>query len=285
MLDAPSDAHASVSAAFVEASLGEWAGWQCEFQSDGALIPVEDRYLDAATIEWGMQPAGFELLCTATVEDGALHQRFLRILPEVGCACTNVSAEMSVSRDSLDSLDARVRGDATLRIFTLDDPPSEGEQDWHLRTCFESWTAEGARLRTRLSLQWDATSGQLAPGKRARVEVERRWADSGALVGKLSHALSPRRPAASGLDAAFVTETINAPCFASSGGAAVAEANGCALPGGISFSAEPCGSGSVLVVRFADGDGAERVVRREFAGAVATTIFERGERQIDLCTG
>ena len=73
----------------------------------------------------------------------------------------------------------------------------------------------------------------------------------GALAGELSQALSPGRPAASGLDAAFVARAVNAPCFASfRGGGAAAERIGggwCALPGGIAFSA--CGAGSALEVR------------------------------------
>ena len=122
MLSSPS----SSAQAFAEANVGEWAGWQCEFKPDGTLLPVDDRYLDAATIEYGMQPAGFEILCTAAVEGGELQRRFLRILPAEGCACDNLAAEMSVSRVSSDSLDAKVRGDATLRVFTLDDPPGDG---------------------------------------------------------------------------------------------------------------------------------------------------------------
>ena len=69
---------------------GAWAGWQCEFDgATGALRPVPDRYLPEALIEWGQAPEGFELLAAEAVDAGAeptLARRFLRVLPEEGCA-------------------------------------------------------------------------------------------------------------------------------------------------------------------------------------------------------
>ena len=66
---------------------GEWAGWQCDFSATGELKPVDDKYLSQTTIDYGMQPAGFELFATELVDErGALHRRFLRFLPAEGCA-------------------------------------------------------------------------------------------------------------------------------------------------------------------------------------------------------
>lgn len=72
---------------FLHRTEGEWAGWQCEFDADGRLKPVDDKYLDQVTIDYGQQPAGFEVFSTDRVHDGALVRRTLRFLPASGCAC------------------------------------------------------------------------------------------------------------------------------------------------------------------------------------------------------
>jgi len=198
---------------FVERTTGEWAGWQCEFSAAGVLKPVDERFLSQETIDYGMQPAGFELLATETSVGGDLRRRFMRILPAEGCACDNLSAEVSASCISRDILEGRVRGDTGLGVFTLDDPPGDGGDDWYLRTCFEmaappsatvNGAAQGVAWRTRLSLRWDP-AGKLALGKRLVMAVERRWAtEAGVLDGELNQggaSLIAGRSGATGCDA------------------------------------------------------------------------------------
>ena len=105
-------------------------------------------------------------------------------------SCDNLSAECSISDIAAETLEARLCGDRTVGVFTLDDPPGEGGDHWYLRTTFETGppaTAAGhtvppnAVYRTRLSLRYDAAEARLAHGKPVRVAVERRWGDVGAL--------------------------------------------------------------------------------------------------------
>eukprot|EP00966_Prymnesium_polylepis_P298404 6895325-Prymnesium_polylepis.1 len=112
------------------------------------------------------------------------------------------------------ALEARCCGDAELGVFTMDDPPGDGGDDWYLRTYFETAapppSAEGrggaqeARWRTRLSLRWES-AGRLARGKRVRMAVERLWAtDAGTLNGELNQggaSLVAGKTAATGCDA------------------------------------------------------------------------------------
>jgi len=66
---------------------GEWAGWQCDFSSTtGELIPLPDRLVPAELSDWGLSPAGFELLTSEHTVEGvgsepAFERRQLRVLP------------------------------------------------------------------------------------------------------------------------------------------------------------------------------------------------------------
>lgn len=275
----------SVKNSFLERTEGEWAGYQCDFSANGELRPVNDRYLSEEAIDYGMRPAGFELLTTERVVGGDLHRRFLRMLPADGCASDNLSAEVSASCTVSRVLDERLAGDERRGVFTLDDPPGEGGDYWYLRTFFETGPPRSASnraappnvsYRTRLSLRWDPV-GMLVRGKCVTMAIERRWADVGALDQELTQggaSLKPGSTGATGCDASFVDGAIGARCFASL--TPIAQKDGLLqLPGGVVIHVAPRASGWTLDVRLSAVQGQMKVVRREFSaeGALEATLF------------
>ena len=131
-----------ISALKDSAAGGEWAGWQCDFDLAGRLKTAEvEQYCSEEMIEWGQAPVGFELLTTEHVTEDSLQRRFLRLLPEDGCAAENLSADVSASILPLD----RLRGSVYLSTLAFDDPPEAARLDrslWYLRTVFGSASAQ-----------------------------------------------------------------------------------------------------------------------------------------------
>ena len=79
MLSSPS----SSAQAFAEANVGEWAGWQCEFDaSTGKVRRVPDHYCSETMVEWDAVPNGFELLSSETLGEAEVSRKFLQLLPE-----------------------------------------------------------------------------------------------------------------------------------------------------------------------------------------------------------
>ena len=215
-----------LATSFIESSVGEWAGWQCDFGRGGAVVPVAEKYLSETMIGYGQVPCGFELLSTESavdsgVDSGGLQRRFLRVLPEEGCAVSDLAAEVSTSTLAADVLCARLCGSAELGAFALDDAPEdEARPAWYLRTTFvsppDAATAGSSASRVRVSLRF--TGQQLK--KPIRIASERCWAAAGALNAELRNQGSGATTALgqwrTGLDASFVAEAVAARCFAGS---------------------------------------------------------------------
>ena len=269
--------------AFVDnLSDGEWAGWQCDFDVvTGANRPIDERYLPQAMIDWGQQQAGFELLSTERRDGDSLNRRFLRMLPEAGCAIESLTAEVSVSSIPLDALQARLQGGKD--AWALDDPPGEVGPAWYLRTIFDTSDPQGPR-RTRVSLRWDPSCGL---GQPIRIAMERRWAAAGSLTQELHQggaSLVPGRICATGCSAEFVARAIAAPCFATTTRVPVplpAESvegreRALLMPGGVVVQATPSATGWTVEVGLSEQAGqaappqdlrdarSRRVVRRDF---------------------
>ena len=258
---------------------GAWAGWQCEFDgATGALRPVPDRYLPEALIEWGQAPEGFELLAAEAVDAGAeptLARRFLRVLPEEGCAVDDLAAEHSRSALALrlggpaalrggGADEAALAGCAEARAFALDGP-SSAPSAWHLRTVF----ADAPQRRVRVTLRFDGAAAAVRGAVRVAVERRIDGEELRALNGGAADGFGARWPdrgtRRTGIDARALTAAIGARCFAAKrgGGAGPAPpaAGGLLLPPGVRVRAFEHG----VEVALADEAGAsERVVRREF---------------------
>jgi len=133
---------------------------------------------------------------------------------------------------------ASVGGDAARGVFTNDD---DG----------------GPLRRTRVSLRYDADAGCVGAGTVIRVALERRWdVRHSALEIPPSLKTSGGR---TGLDARFVSEAIDSPCFAElSVPASALGASTLALPGDVAIRVEGNGALSVGV--------AGRWVTRTFLG-------------------
>ena len=69
---------------FAAFSNGEWAGWCCEFSAmDGRQLPVPERLVPPEMLDWGLAPAGMEVLVSELV--GSTHRRRqLQVVPEIG---------------------------------------------------------------------------------------------------------------------------------------------------------------------------------------------------------
>lgn len=282
-----------LASSFIANSVGEWAGWQCDFGRGGAVVPVADKYLSETMIAYGQAPAGFELLSTESADGGdggggGLRRRFLRVLPEEGCAVSDLAAEVSTSTLTADVLRTRLRGSAGLGAFALDDPPEgDARPAWYLRTTF--FTPPGAATETsrvRVSLRF--TGQRLAATKPIRIASERRWAAAGALDAELRNGGSGATTAIgqwrTGLDASFVAETVAARCFAgsrarsSSAAAAADDAEATAdtarvleLPPAVAVRVQECEGGCYLDVSLGrtGSSGADEsvVVRRTFGAS------------------
>jgi hypothetical protein len=144
---------------------------------------------------------------------------------------------------------ASVGGDAARGVFTNDDAPGDGGPLWYLRTTFQTFAPgdDGGPLRrTRVSLRYDADAGCVGAGTVIRVALERRWdVRHSALEIPPSLKTSGGR---TGLDARFVSEAIDSPCFAElSVPASALGASTLALPGDVAIRVEGNGALSVGV--------------------------------------
>jgi hypothetical protein len=78
---------------------GDFAGLSSTFDAaSGRLIPIPERLVPKALLDWDMSPSALEILVSEDIADSVWNRQTLTILPEAGCGSENLMTMKTVEQ-------------------------------------------------------------------------------------------------------------------------------------------------------------------------------------------